>query len=684
MSRSERAVETIAEAAAVRARVELLVVPLWWGAPQRHGSSRPPRGADGAFRRADTCGSIELVVGLELRARSWRSVACVGMAIMLATCDASQIADGGVTHDAPADDRVPSPDPPRWSPCPEGWRVIEEGPATACDPWPIGGYRGDCAFDEAHFPGTPGCALVGTTCPADGWPAVLPVDRPIVYVEAGAAPGGTGSSRDRALGSIAEAVAVAPEGAVIAIAAGVYAETVVVRAGQTLWGTCPAGTRLSPRTPGGPSVVLTLAEPGAAARNLSIDAPDRRGIGVAAPDVELDSIVVSQAQINGLIVTGGGVARARRLVVRDMRGDTELDPAIRVALASSLVLEQALVERSADEGVFVQDDGSVLEATDLAVRETATLPDGTRGRGLRVDAGGRVRLRRCVLELNHDGALLASGAGAVVDASEVVLRDTATRGDGRSASGASALDGATVSLDRALVERNAGAGLLAHASVLRATDVVVRDTHPRSDGSFGRAVEAANGAMVELLRAVLARSREVALLAARGGAILEARHVAVRDTVGRDDGLLGFGAWAELDARLVLERAWIDGSRTAGLGAYDAEVVATELHVDRTTAAACAETTCADVSGGFGLVAHGGATIDVAGFHVRDSAVCGVVVGDGATSIDLASGVIELAPVGACLQQSGYDTSRLRRDVQYREVGVPLQAAEYELPRLMP
>lgn len=221
---------------------------------------------------------------------------------------------------------------------------------------------------------------------------------------------------------------------------------------------------------------------------------------------------------------------------------------------------------------------------------------------------------------------------------------------------------------------------MAHAAMIRATDLVVRDTRPRSDGGFGRAVEAANGAHVELLRAVLARSREVALLAARGGAILEARHVVVRDTEGRDDGLLGFGAWAELGARLVLERVSIDGSRTAGLGAYDAEIVATELLVDRTTAAACAETTCADVSGGFGLVAHGGATIDVAGFHVRDSAVCGVVVGDGATSIDLASGVIERAPVGACLQQSGYDTARLRRDVQYREVGVPREPRSTNCP----
>jgi hypothetical protein len=76
--------------------------------------------------------------------------------------------------------------------------------------------------------------------------------------------------------------------------------------------------------------------------------------------------------------------------------------------------------------------------------------------------------------------------------------------------------------------------------------------------------------------------------------------------------------------------------------------------------------------------------VTVSDFDVDDAALCGVVVGgdapDASTAMDLARGVIRSTEVGACVQAEGFDTARLRVDVEYREVGIPLQATSYTLP----
>ncbi len=48
--------------------------------------------------------------------------------------------------------------------------------------------------------------------------------------------------------------------------------------------------------------------------------------------------------------------------------------------------------------------------------------------------------------------------------------------------------------------------------------------------------------------------------------------------------------------------------------------------------------------------------------------------------MDLEDGILRSAPIGACVQVDGYDASRLRRNVQYVDVGRQLQATSYSLP----
>jgi hypothetical protein len=81
------------------------------------------------------------------------------------------------------------------------------------------------------------------------------------------------------------------------------------------------------------------------------------------------------------------------------------------------------------------------------------------------------------------------------------------------------------------------------------------------------------------------------------------------------------------------------------------------------------------------VVAHRGGRIALTRLRIEDAALCGVVVGGAPwTGSDLHVEYITRAPVGACVQQEGFETSRLRDRVEYRDVGVPLQSTSYDLP----
>src|SRR5262245_18717690 len=85
---------------------------------------------------------------------------------------------------APLQPEPPGPvDLPSFLPCPPGWREVAGEPIT-CDPWPETGTA-TCANGYAHLPGESTCALIGTACPADGWPEGLPGAASTLYVRTG-------------------------------------------------------------------------------------------------------------------------------------------------------------------------------------------------------------------------------------------------------------------------------------------------------------------------------------------------------------------------------------------------------------------------------------------------------------------------------------------------------------------
>lgn len=626
---------------------------------------------------------------------------------------------------------------PTLTPCRAGWReVVGEESVTLCEPWPAGGRRDDCAIDEGHFPGTPGCARIGTACPADGWPTGLPLGRNVVYVSAAAAPGGDGRTKATAFTGIGTAADAAPFGSVIAIAAGNYDEgEIYVSPGIALWGACVAGTVIGSTSASPSHAVVFLADNGSEARNLRIESPERLGVFALGTPSTLTDVVVHGARTIGVGTADGvlnvdhvvisGTRNGRGLeiqatasvVLRFVRIDGAVEAAMSVEGASAhlsaedtavvgtlaradgiagnalsavhgaqVTLSGTVMEDSGDDGIYVADPGTMLVASDLVVRHD-TRPASTSG--ILAITGGAAQVSRALFEDQRGVAFAPQEAGSRITLADVVVRDLHDVPSGGNARGIDVFAAGAAVADRVLIARATDGAVAAYGpgSTVDARDLVVIDTLGSETGDFGRGLVAEDGGAITVERVRIERARDIGVVASHGGALIDAHAITIRDMLGRvSAGDYGIGAWAELTGHVTLTDALVERARLVGVGGIEGGVLTlSHVTVRDTRAAACAATTCMGSPGGFAIAAPYGGVVTATDFVVDGADLCGVVVGEttmhsGGASMDLHQGTITGAPVGACIQVDGYDSARLRDGVQYRAVGIPLQATTYALP----
>lgn len=613
------------------------------------------------------------------------------VAALAAACDAGTAAAPDAANDAAADAPAPFPTPPSLpvlTPCPPGWNEVTDGNPIVCEPWAAGDPL-TCAFDEARFPGSAGCERIGTACPPDGWPADLPPDRPVVFVDDDAPSGGDGSSRLRALRSISAATFRAPPGAVIAIATGQYDEDVRVSTGQSLWGACVDGTRLTSSRPVVDEATIRVVGPGVEIRNLAIDAAERVGITVDAADADalIEDVVIAGGRDMGVAILRGP-ATLRRISIRGIRPVSDGSFGRGVHAQSPLVIERAEISGHADAALSATRPGTVVAARDLAIHDSTASAGRSAGGGVFVDQGARVVIERASLERTHRYALAVQHTDATVEAHDVIVRDPVA--GSQSDACVYSIAGGRASLDRVLLHRCHEFAINTDAAVT-ARDLVVRDVlrGEPSGPTGGRGLEVDLGATIEFDRVVIERTAGAAMVAGGTGTRIDALDLSIRDTYEPPDGAArpdGEGVFIQEGAAVTLTRTHIERAWVVGVAAVNGgSATLVDVAVSGIRSSPCAATTCPEIQAGFGLTAHFGGALSATRFLIDDSALCGVVVGadgmtEGPSSLDLATGVIDHAPIGACVQVDGYDTERLHQDVEYRDVGVPLRATSYALP----
>jgi len=503
--------------------------------------------------------------------------------------------------------------PPSFDGCPAGWQPVEAGGATVCEPWP--GDVGACPSGEGRFPGQEACGPIGPPCPAGGFPGDLPADASIVYVLGGSASGD--GTQARPWGALSEfSVSGLPRGTVVALGRGTYDAARLPRA-IVLWGACTAETVITASAPDMLTGSLHVVGAGASARNLTIRSGGRPGVSALGDgdSIHLTDLVVVGATATGLLAVYGGEITGERVVVRDTmpNPDGSRGRAISVETGGRAELHQGLFEGSRNVAAFVSRSGALLVLEDSALRETdSTASDLGAGRAVSAEEGGQLELRRAVLERQRDVGLFVGDPGSSAVLEDVLVRDTdSIRASGQDGMGLAVTGGAVASGSRLWVHASRHAGLYGREdSSMTLSDVVVTDTRGlASDETSGAGLDAHGGPSVDLRRAVLSGSRLVGILAGAGGSSLHLEDLVVRDTVGQEaDGAFGRGLSIQPGAVVSGSRILVERSREIGLfvAGPDATVSLDDLAV---------RDTGGDIFGllGRGLSVQVGATVEVTG-----------------------------------------------------------------------
>ena len=291
-----------------------------------------------------------------------------------------------------------------------------------------------CPAGQMAVPGESACHEV-SPC-ADGNWGDIPIEASTQFVDAsyaGTAP--SDGSMTAPWTTIHQGVAAAASGAIVAIAAGSYVESVLVHGKPVrLWGKCPASVEIVGTVVAGGAVDI---RDGAAGTEVHAVAIRGKGVGVllsGSKDVLVDHVWIHDTANRGINV------------------QVDLGP-------TDVHVTSSLVEGAYDIGVGVFGSEVTIDAS--VVRDTRPQSDGTSGRGIEAftEKGARatLNLQSSVVSGNHEDGIEVSGSDATITSS--VVSDTAPRtSDGHVGIGIYVLDDGTqrasLSLQTSTVERN--------------------------------------------------------------------------------------------------------------------------------------------------------------------------------------------------------------------------------------
>jgi ribosomal protein S9 len=266
------------------------------------------------------------------------------------------------------------------------------------------------------------------------------------------------------------------------------------------------------------------------------------------------------------------------VVVRDtqsLESNSTAGQGLAVTKGAQVTLARGLLDRNRDVGIIVSDSGTKLDLADVVVRDTQSVEkDDSSGIGLQAQLAAQVTLARGLLLRNRRFGLAAASPGTKLDLTDVVVRDTQSQqSEHADGLGLQASEGAQVTVARGRFENNRTAGMVAMGAntTLGLTDIVVDDTQGQeSDKTFGVGLQAQEGAMVTLARALFERNRAVGIASASPNTRLDLTDVLIRDMRSQEsDKSGGMGLAASAGSQVTLSSARVERSRDFGLLAQD-------------------------------------------------------------------------------------------------------------------
>ncbi len=403
-----------------------------------------------------------------------------------------------------------------------------------------------CGAGQLAVPGDAACHAPAA-CGAGTW-GDIPVDAATVYVDAAAAPGGDGSAA-KPFTTIGAAVAKAMPGQLVAIAAGTYAEALVLDKPLKLVGRCPeqvaidggaavavavgpgaSGTELRALAIRGANIGIVVVHATATIASVWVDHTGWTGVNAElGADVTLEDSLVDGATAVGVRARGAKLAVVRT-VVRGTRPIPDAD-----AQGGDGVLADYYgsgpAALSVARSVVLDNAGNGLWGYRSPVTADATLISGS---GASVKPGYGVLVSGATLSLTGTVVRLSAGGGVLFDGASGSLARTVVRD---SAGDASALSYGvrvqpgmltpTVAIDRSLVAGVRHRGIDVGRGTATVTRTIVRDVAIPAGATYGRGIVASTAITTLTLDGVLIE-RAAECGACAFGATLDVGHAALR------------------------------------------------------------------------------------------------------------------------------------------------------------
>ncbi len=307
--------------------------------------------------------------------------------------------------------------------------------------------------------------------------------------------------------------------------------------------------------------------------STSSDGDGALGRGVSAESGAVVAIRASAIQDNqeyGLYASGEGTQVT--LIDATVAGTApsgagEHGEGARVQDGAKLVVSGSVFADNATNGVIVNGEGSELSLTRSEVRETACSDAIGEGIGVLIGGGAAVEIQDSSLVENCGDGLGVTDLGSTATASGTELSRNWAASSTVDASGAHAVDGASLTLIDCELSENRGFGVSASgAGTLVALDAsLIRDTRAREDGGGGGGVGVLDGASLVVTDSRVQGSQNLGIWVSGVGSAADLDGVEIVD-VARDGDVLALGVQADEGARLSMRSSTVQGVEGIGVG----------------------------------------------------------------------------------------------------------------------
>lgn len=242
------------------------------------------------------------------------------------------------------------------------------------------------------------------------------------------------------------------------------------------------------------------------------------------------------------------------------RADGHGGHGVNVLDGARAVLQQVRVVGSTEVGVLVHGTAAQATVQGLTIAATLARSDGKYGRGLQISAGGHAILTGEIRSVAHaDAGVVIDGAGSQLTSAPD--QPTTLRSLGNGGRGLAIQAGGRLQVSQVQAWQDVGAGLYLSGVGAQATVGMLLALQ-----TDGRGVEVRAGATLAIQAgAVLASSREIALMVSGPGTLATATGLRIVQTAPAKDHLLGHGVQVQDGAKGMLLGARITGQREAGV-----------------------------------------------------------------------------------------------------------------------